>query len=359
MLDTRCFSTEGIEYPIYAPRAAGWRGHFGRLLGPVLLLLIFFAPIVPIFDFTEVFGSGTSYGRGNMALVLTYAIAVMGLNLLVGWCGQIGLAQAGLFGFGAYFATELCAKGVPFVIALVVLAVIAAAVGIAVGFPAARLKGFYLAIATLAFGELVVKLLELDQVGGKWLDTGGGAGRNVSPQLLMGMSPSLSAYYWTFAVFLLVVVSMAILARGRLGRTLKAVKHIEIATGPIGISATKYKLVAFGYASAVGALAGALYAQNVTFLNPGAFRSSLLFYFLIVLIVGGTGRLWGPLVGSVFFVALREQLQDALDISLLVFGGALMLSVLVLPGGLTSLPERVLRSRLLSDLASKFSRMVK
>ena len=277
----------------------------------------------------------------------------------MGWCGQIGLAQAGLFGFGAYFATELCAKGVPFVIALVGSAVIAAALGIVVGFPAARLKGFYLAIATLAFGELVVKLLELDQVGGQWLNTGGGAGRNVTRQVLMGMSPSVSAYYWTFAVFLLVVVSMAILTQGRLGRTLKAVKHIEIATGAIGISATRYKLVAFGYASAVGALAGALYAQNVTFVYPGAFRSSLLFYFLIVLIVGGTGRLWGPLVGSVFFVALREQLQDALDVSLLIFGSALMLSVLVLPGGLTSLPERVLKSRLLSDLASKISRMFK
>lgn len=338
------------RYPLYTPAGSAQE----KLLVPALYLLGFvllvLAPISPIFDFTVVFNSASGYGRGNMGLVLIYAISVMGLNLLLGWGGQVGLAQAGLFGLGAYLTTELYSKGVPFVPSLLLTSAVAAAVGMAVGFPAARLKGFFLAIATLAFGDLIVKLIELDQVGGAWLSTGGGSGRTVPAYRIFGMRTALSAYYLALTAFVVVSISMIVLTRGRFGRTLKAVRDMEVSTGSLGISATRYKLLAFGISSALAALAGGLFAQNVTYLSPGAFRANLLFFFLIILIVGGVGRMWGPLIGAIFFVVLRDRLQDSLELSQLIFGTSLLVCVLLLPGGLASLPSRLTHSKLIKDI---------
>lgn len=339
-------------YQLYKPLSA--REKFVTpSISAILLALLVLAPVYPIFDFTGMFSSSNNYGRGNMGLVLVYALAVLGLNLLVGWAGQVGLAAAGLFGFGAYLTTQLFAIGTPLPVALVISGVLSAVIGVAVGFPAARLKGFFLAIATLAFGELIVKLIELEQVGGVWLKTGGGSGRSVPQATLFGLNPSVSAYYYSLIAFVIFMACMWILTRGRLGRTLKAVRDIEVVSGSLGISAVRYKLLAFGIASAVAAIAGGLFAQNTTYLSPHAFRTNLLFFMLVVLIVGGVGRIWGPFIGAIFFVALRELMQDNVELGNLIFGGALLVCILILPGGLASLPSRLADSKLIKDLIGR------
>jgi ABC-type branched-subunit amino acid transport system permease subunit len=153
---------------------------------------------------------------------------------------------------------------------------------------------------------------------------------------------------------LLVFTGYVILTERRLGRTLKAVRDIEIATGPIGISATYYKLVAFGLSAVAAALAGAAWAQNSAFVNPSAFRVRLLVFLLVVLIVGGLGRLWGPLIGAVFFVYVRQELQDTQKLLFLLLGIALMLAILIMPSGLASLPSRVRDSRWAKETRRRF-----
>ena len=122
----------------------------------------------------------------------------------------------------------------------------------------------------------------------------------------------------------------------------------------IGVSATYYKLVAFGLSSFAAALAGVAWSQNSAFVNPQSFRTRLLVFLLVVLIVGGVGRLWGPLIGAIFFVYIRQELQDTQKLLFLFIGIALILSILILPDGFASLPDRIRDSRWVQDLRRRF-----
>ena len=333
-------------------------------------------PWFPVFAFTSIFDTGNDFGAGNLAFVFAFAAAAVGFNLLIGYSGTLGLAHAGLFALGAYGTAILSAPsecleegcdpvvreavagyGWPFLLTVPLVCLAAAVIGIVVGFPAARLKGFFLAIATLALGELIVTIIRLDDdvwLIGDSLKTNGGTGKQVQIFRLFGAGPVRSAYFLALIALFITFVGYVILTERRLGRTLKSVRDIEIATGPIGISATYYKLVAFGLSAFAAALAGAAWAQNSAFVNPQSFRTRLLVFLLVVLIVGGLGRLWGPLVGAIFFVYIRQELQDTQKLLFLLIGIALMLSILLLPDGFTSLPDRIRDSRWAQDLRRRF-----
>lgn len=362
--------------PLYPPRPDGWRAHSTVISTIVVFGVLAIMPWFPILSFTSIFDTGNSFGAGNLAFVFAFATAAIGFNLLIGYSGTLGLAHAGMFAVGAYGTAILSAPpecieqtcdpivrtasagyGWPFLIAVPVVCFGAAIIGIVVGFPAARLKGFFLAIATLALGELVVTLIRLDEEVWSGLKTNGGTGKQVQIFSVFGAGPVRSAYFLSLAALFITFVGYVILTERRLGRTLKVVRDTEIATGPIGISATYYKLVAFGLSSFAAALAGAAWAQNAAFVNPASFRTRLLVFLLVVLIVGGLGRLWGPLVGALFFVYLRQELQDTQKLLFLLIGIALMLSILILPDGFTSLPDRIRDSRYVQDLRRRFKTM--
>lgn len=338
------------SYPLYKTRPPGIAGWWEPASTAGVFAFLALAAFFPLLDWTGVYGHDTDFGIGNLAFVLEYTIAVMGFNLLVGYAGQLGLAIAGLFGFGAYGTAVLFEDGVPFFAALAIVAFIAAVIGVITAFPAARLRGFFLAIATLALGELIVKLIELDDDVAGWLDTGGGTGKTLELFTLGGGTNTRTVFWVSYFALIFTYVCYVILTKGRLGRTLKAVRDIEIATGPIGISATRYKLVAFALSAVTAAIGGALFAQNSTFVNPSTFRTRLLIFLLVVLIVGGVGKLWGPLIGAFFFVYIRDKLQDTERLRILIIGLALMLAILMLPGGFASLPKRVRESRWAQDL---------
>lgn len=370
-------ATETTEsgYPLYPPRPAGWRRH--RTVTSTLLIFTLLAvlPWFPVLDFIgiNIFDTSNDFGAGNMAFVFAFAAAAVGFNLLVGYSGTLGLAHAGLFALGAYGTAILSAPrecleegcdpvvreavagyGWPFLVSVPVVCLAAAIIGIVVGFPAARLKGFFLAIATLALGELIVTIIRLDDKVWSGLKTNGGTGKQVQIFRLFGAGHIRSAYFLALIALFITFIGYVILTERRLGRTLKAVRDIEIATGPIGVSATYYKLVAFGLAALAASLAGAAWAQNTAFVNPSSFRTRLLVFLLVCLIVGGLGRLWGPLIGAVFFVYIRQELQDTQKLLFLLIGIALMLSVLMLPDGFASLPDRMRDSRWAQDLRKRF-----
>lgn len=339
--------------PLYKPRPPGLKRWAEP--GATLALFIFLglSAVYPLLDWTQIFPHDTDFGKGNLAFVFAYTVAAMGFNLLVGYSGQLGLAIAGLFALGGYGTGILFEDGVPFFAAFFIIATVAAVIGVIFAFPAARLKGFFLAIATLAFGELIVKLIELDDEVASWLDTGGGTGKTLELFRLGGGTNTRTVFWMSYGALVFTYIGFVILSRGRLGRTLKSVRDIEIATGPIGISATRYKLIAFGLSAFTASMGGALFAQNATFINPGTFKTRLLVFLLVILIIGGVSRLWGPLIGAFFFVYIREKLQDVEELRILMFGIALMLAVLMLPGGFASLPSRLRESRYIQDLRKR------
>ena len=369
-------SSTGREFDdrdLYPPRPDGWRRYRQPLTALAVFGFLAILPWVPVFAFTGIFDTGNDFGAGNLAFVFAFATAAVGFNLLIGYSGTLGLAHAGLFALGASGTGILSAPpecieegcdpivreavagyGWPFLLAVPVVCAVAAIVGVVVGFPAARLRGFFLAIATLALGELIITIIRLDDEVWSGLKTNGGTGKQVQIFQLFGAGQVRSAYFLGLIALAITFAGYVILTERRLGRTLKTVRDIEIATGPIGISATYYKLVAFGLSAFAAALAGAAWAQNSAFVNPASFRTRLLVFLLVVLIVGGLGKLWGPLVGAIFFVYLRQELQDTQKLLFLLIGIVLMLSILILPGGFTSLPDRLRDSHWAQDLKRRY-----
>ena len=273
------------------------------------------------------------------SLIAVYATAGIGLTVVMGWTGQIVLAQAAFFGIGAYLTAYWHASGVPWPLAAGASAVVAAAAGAVVGFPAVRLRGFYLAIATLAFAELVRRgLVEAETV------TGGIPGRTVEPFHVGDLDLAASNWYLALLVVSLVfLVAWRVRATG-LGRCLLAVRDAEVATGSLGIAASRYKLLAFSLSAALGALGGAVFGQLQSYLTPEIFGLGLLIQFLVVAFVGGITYLAGPVLGAVFVVVAREVLQEVGAQQRLAYALALIVVVRFLPGGLASAPGAARRA---------------
>lgn len=300
----------------------------------VALVLLFAVPFV-----------ANAYVVFVVSLTLVYAVATLGFNLLVGWSGQIGLAHAALFAVGAYGSAIAVAHGVPFLLTIPLAGILAAVLALVIGFPAIRLRGFFLAIATLALGMAIVELLTVARPV-----TGGGGGMNVEVWALPGITDSASTY---FAVLTVAAITYFLVRRalvGRFGRTLQAVRDLGQLAGSLGVSALRYRLVAFALSGFIAAVAGSLYAQLQTFIFPAMFQMNLLVPMLVMVFVGGAGSLWGPVVGAAFAIILIEFFQDLGDQQAIAYGLVLMLAIAVLPGGLTSLARSLGDSRFVERL---------
>ncbi len=286
-----------------------------------------------------------SYRVFVMALILVYSLGVLGFNVLVGWAGQIGLAHAGFFGLGAYGSALLMERGWNFWLAMLAIGLIAVVLGAVIGWPAVQLRGFFLAIATLAFGELIVR--GFGEARGL---TGGGTGLAVPVFRVFGLDQTRSSYYLALIVTVVGFVALRRALGGRFGRTLKAVRDMEVATGPIGIPAARYKLLAFSVSAFVAAVAGVLFAQLNTFIFPDMFGTNLLVILLVMLLVGGVGSIAGSVIGAVFGVVIVEVFQDLGTYQRFAYGLALIVIVRFLPGGIASVPSRLRHTRALSAL---------
>jgi branched-chain amino acid transport system permease protein len=281
-------------------------------------------------------------------LVLVYAIAALGFDILVGWSGQIGLAHAALFGVGAYGSAIAALRGVPFLLTVPLVGVVSALAALAIGFPALRLTGFFLSIATLAFGLVIVQILT---AAGPL--TGGGGGLGVPPWRIGALTSGASIYFLTLAIAVVVYVFAWRALRGRFGRTVQAVRSLGWLAGSLGVSPLRYRMVAFAVSGFLAAVAGALYGQLQTFIFPQMFDLNLLVPMLVMVFIGGAGSLWGPCVGAVFTVVLVETLQDFGALQSLAYGLTLMLAIGVLRGGLVSVAAEVRNSRLIGRLTGR------
>jgi branched-chain amino acid transport system permease protein len=279
-----------------------------------------------------------SYGVYLMTLLCVYLMAVFGLNLIVGYAGQMSIGQAAFYGIGAYCAGILLKLGVPFFIVLPTAAVACFAVGLVLGFPALRVQHHYLAFATLGFNVLVFLVMRNEEKL-----TGGTFGiSNIPRPSLFGYSlnGSLAFFYFSYASVIILALVLWWLLRSPWGRAFAALRDNPIRAESTGVNITAYTLLAFAIGAACAGIGGVYLATLVNFIEPGQFHLSVSLMMLLAVIVGGSGRFLGPVLGSVIVVLLPEWLRFLQDWYLAIFGFAVIVLMVFLPGGLLSLRDR-------------------
>ena len=290
-----------------------------------------------------------NYGIYLVSYWLVFVLANMGLNLTVGYAGQKSLGHAAFFGIGAYTVAIIMKAGFSFWLGLPVAAVGCFVIGLALGFPALRVQTIYLAFATLGFNTAVWLVMRNEE----WL-TGGTFGiNNVARPGLFGLSldSNLSYYYFVLGVTLLMGALLWGLLRSPWGKAFTALRDNAIRAESLGVNIQAYTLLSFAIGAVYAGVAGALFASLVQFIEPAPFTvaASIMMYLMVV--VGGPGYFFGPLLGSAVGVLLPEWLRFAQAWYLFVFGSAVIVLMLWLPDGLLSIPDRI-KARRLSREAS-------
>src|SRR5260221_182791 len=308
-----------------------------RLVGLALLLVLGCAlPFVV-----------SNYRTFQFTLVLVYAIALLGLNLLTGYNGQISLGHGAFYAIGAYTAAILMDKfGVPYWATLPVAGVVCLVVGFLFGLPALRLEGLYLALATFALGVSMPQLLKYHHLE-KW--TGGVQGIVIAkPEAPFGLplNPDQWLYFFTLAVALVMFLLAHNLPRGRVGRALVAIRDQHTAAEVMGINTALYKSLAFGVSAMYTGIAGALGAIAVQFVAPDSFNVFLSITFLVGIVVGELASLSGALYGALFiqFVPnIADEISKAAPWA--IFGIFLIAFVYVMPSGVAGAVRMILARR--------------
>ncbi|NYZ18325.1 branched-chain amino acid ABC transporter permease [Azospirillum sp. ROY-1-1-2] len=259
-------------------------------------------------------------------------ILIASLNTIMGFCGQISLSHGAFYGLGAYTSGTLSAKlavepwiGIPLGMAVAALS------AVVIGLPALRLRGHYLAMATLGFNAIVFVLFN-ELVG----LTGGPNGLlGVGPFSLAGNALfALESMYWVVWVAAgLVMLAILNLIRSRVGRALRALATSEIGADALGVNVFRYKLVVFVLTAAMAGLAGGLYVHYNQFASPETFGFFTSVMLVVMVALGGWGRYWGPLFGALIFTVVPELLRSFGDLELFLFGLSMILVMLFMPGG--------------------------
>jgi len=250
------------------------------------------------------------YVMSQMHFVLIYSIVGLGLMLLVGFTGQISLGHAAFLAVGAYTEALLQAKGIPFFVSLPCAALFSAVLGLIVGLPALRLKGIYLAIATLAFNVIVEEVIT------RWESlTGGNSGQHLKPIEVFGfkLASDASFYYLCLALTILSILAMLNLLRSPTGRAFVAIRDSEISASCMGVNLAKYKTLSFAISAALTGIGGALYAHKVTFISPEQFTLLQSIELVTIVILGGVGSLHGAVLGAAFLIVLPQLIAVAKD----------------------------------------------
>jgi branched-chain amino acid transport system permease protein len=290
-----------------------------------------------------------SYWRTNLVVCALNVMLAIGLDFILGYAGQLNLGHSAFYGIGAYVSTLLIMQlGVPFWIAFAVGVAFSGVAGMALSLFAVRLRGHYLAIATLGFAVIVHQVLL------NWISlTQGPLGIyaiSPPPAIAIPGLPAISfgnaanMFYLVAGFAFLSYLLLDSLVRSPIGETLTAIREDEVSAASLGINTSAWKVFAFGVGSAIAGAAGAFYASFVGTLVPDAFIITESFTILAMVIVGGMGTLIGPVWGAILLTILPELLREFGDFRLVLYGIALTLAVLFVPGGLVQAAQ-ILRAR--------------
>jgi branched-chain amino acid transport system permease protein len=280
--------------------------------------------------------SGLRTGNYLMLLLcfmLVYIVAVSGLDILFGYCGQISLGHAGFFAIGAYGSAILQKMtGVSPLLTAVVSSIIAMAVAAFIAFPAAKLKFHFLSLATVAFGEIIYQLISASPGG----ITGNFVGYFPKPMSIFGYEFDT---YTKFYYFALVIVAIALLVKYRIvksktGRALEAIRENTFAANGMGINVRKYKMIAFCVSAFYVSFSGAIYGHLVEYISPGLFTFDQSVIFLTMVLFGGSGSIFGAVLGASAIQIMNELLRNLEQYYLLFYGIFLLIVILFMPNGL-------------------------
>jgi branched-chain amino acid transport system permease protein len=278
------------------------------------------------------------YGIFILSMWAVMTIAAIGLNLTLGYAGQISLAQAAFVGIGAYITAWLTTKGWPFWPTYFFGGISCFAVGWVLGYPALRVQHHYLAFVTLAFNTLVYLIFRNEE----WL-TGGIYGiSNVPRPSVLGFSLNAPIPFYFFCLAHLALVSAATwwLIRSPWGRAFVALRENPLRALSLGVDTRRYTLMAFALGAGLGGISGVLYAPLVQYIDPTPFSLLLSLNLLLMVIVGGSGYFFGPFVGAIIAVLLPEWLQAASKYYLFYYAAFVMLLLIASPSGIIGFFEK-------------------
>ena len=294
----------------------------------ILIFLIFAAAALAAPFFLK-----GSYLLNVLVFVGINTMLAVGLNLLLGYAGQISLGHAAFFGMGAYISGIITTRFPidPFLI-MVLAAFCAGVLAFVIGFPILKLKGHYLAMATLGFG-IIMYIIFNETVD--W--TGGPSGLSGIPNLRIGsmvFDSDLNNYYLVW-VFTLAVMLLSInLSRSRIGRALRAINDSEVAARVMGVNVRILKVQIFTVSAVISAVAGSLYAHIMTFIAPSSFGFNFSVELLTMIVIGGLGSIYGSFLGAAILTMLPEFLRVFRDFDIIIYGLMLILITMFMPGGL-------------------------
>ena len=332
----------------------------------ILFALFLFA--LPLLNIPFITTAESDFG-GVLFTVATYVLVALGLNIVVGYAGLLDLGYVGFYAVGAYTVGVLSSEhgSLPWLWCVPIAIVVAMISGVLLGAPTLRVRGDYLAIVTLGFGEIV----RLTLVNSQWL--GGAQGISDIPRppgvelfevpsidwstgvpvvdldstticLKFGINDFIPYYWLALVVSALERVFDLLVKNSRVGRAWEATREDEDAAELMGVPTFRFKLIAFAIGAAIGGLSGALFAGKSGFINPQSFELLLSILFLAAVVVGGQGNRWGVILGAIVVAYFPERFREFSDFRVLVFGLALMLLAIFRPQGLLP-PRRTLRAK--------------
>jgi branched-chain amino acid transport system permease protein len=289
------------------------------LLAIIILIIPKFAPNLYILQIINMVG--------------IYIILAIGVNILTGYSGQLSFGQAAFYGIGAYTAALLNRNlGLPFLVVLPIAIVITAIFGVVLAIPAIKLRGPYLALITIAFGEVV----RIVMVNWKEVTRGTAGVVGIDPPVIFGYKfDNLVSYYYLILLFVLIgMLYQNILIKSRTGRAFIAIREDTQAAELTGINVVSYKITAFVISAVYSAIAGVLYAMMIRYISPDSFTSNDSSVIVWTAMVGGMGTLIGPILGGIIMTILPEALRSLADLRLVIYGLILMVVIIKYPGGL-------------------------
>ncbi len=336
--------------------APNWVRKVGMLL---VIAFAFYLPFLNILPFayvrTDLSSSGSDWAS-VLFLVVVYMIAAVGLNVVIGFAGLLDLGYVGFYALGAYSVALFGSPSspvvvaiqnrfgldetwaVPFVMCIPIAIAMALIAGVILGAPTLRLRGDYLAIVTLGFGEIIrITARNLDNV------TNGATGISGVP---VPPGPEIDGrsffntidaerWYWLALSILILIIFLAFrLEHSRVGRAWLAIREDEDAAAIMGVAAFKFKLWAFAIGASVGGIAGLLFGSKQQYVEPNAFMVNLSFLFVAMVVIGGSGNIYGVLLGAFLLTYLPERFREFQEWRPFAFGIALVLVMLLRPQGL-------------------------
>ncbi len=358
--------------PTTKPKRAGFRDRLAALPRPVKIalwvLVALLAYALPLLEPPLISPPGTDFG-GVLFTVTIYCLVALGLNIVVGYAGLLDLGYVGFYAIGAYTVAILTSfhGSWPLLLALPIGMLATTISGVLLGAPTLRVRGDYLAIVTLGFGE-IIRLVALNT---SWLGDARGISNIARPPsielfevphldwstgtplldlndtttfITFGVLDQIPYYWLGLTVVIIVLFADILIKNSRVGRAWEATREDEDAAELMGVPTFRFKLLAFASGAFVGGLAGGLYASRQSFINPLSFLLLFSILFLAAVVIGGQGNRWGVLVGAFLVAYLPERFREFTDFRVLAFGLALMLLAVFRPEGLLP-PRRTVRAK--------------